>query len=155
MQVNLYYTEDDIHKVHKTLVSIQNCVGYLREECGMIRPEILIEAREATAARCNYAEIVDLDITRYYFVQEKVMVRDGLVRFKMEIDPLMTYESYILATECTVERNSEQADSYLLDDQYKIDTYRKFVTYDFETGFDRSDDTFVLLTVGPGGAYGP
>lgn len=152
MQVNLYYTNDDVHKVSKTLVSIQNCVGYLREECGMLRPEILVEAREATVARCNYATISDLDILRYYFVQEKTMVRDGLVRLKMEIDPLMTYSSYIQDTFCTIERNENDADAYLLDDQYKVDTYKKIVTIDFPTEFDPDNDCYMIMTVGAGTA---
>lgn len=150
MQIDLYYTTDDRHKVHKNLVSVHNCVGSLKSECSMVNPRVLIETREATAGRVNYAVIHDLDILRYYFVTDQVMVRDGLVEFTMELDPLMTYETEIRNLVCTVQRNQYVSDSYLIDENYMIDAYSKYVTYDFPIEFETQYDTYVLMTVGPG-----
>ena len=108
MQVNLYYTPDDEHKLHKTLTSIHNCVGSLKDECSLIDPVILLETAEATACRANYMEITDLDITRYYFIQDWKMYRDGLVEVHATLDPLMTYETQIRALECTIARNENE-----------------------------------------------
>lgn len=146
MQIDLYYTLDDRHKVHKDLVSIHNCVGALRAECSMVNPKVLIETREATAGRANYAVIHDLDILRYYFITDQVMVRDGLVEFTMELDPLMTYETEIRNLVCTVQRNENEADSYLYDDNYKIDAYSNIVTKTFPIGFEA--ESLVLICVG-------
>lgn len=146
MQIDLYYTLDDRHKVHKDLVSIHNCVGALRAECSMVNPRVLIETREATAARANYAVIHDLDILRYYFITDQVMVRDGLVEFTMELDPLMTYETEIRNLVCTVQRNENESDSYLYDDNYKIDAYSNIVTKTFPIGFEA--ESLVLICVG-------
>ena len=146
MQVNLYYTNDDEHKLHKTLTSIHNCVGSLKDNCSLIDPVILLETAEATATRANYLEITDLDITRYYFITDWVMYRDGLLEVHATLDPLMTYETQIRALECTVARNENDADSYLYDENYKIDTFSNIVTKTFPTGF--TSESIILLTVG-------
>lgn len=150
MQVNLYYTRDDKHKLHKTLTSIHNCVGSLRDECSLINPVILLETAEATACRANYLEITDLDIQRYYFIKDWIMYRTGLLEVHAELDPLMTYESEIRQVSATIERNEYEADSYLVDENYVIDAYSNYVTIDFPNGFDTSNDTYVLMTVGGG-----
>lgn len=146
MQVNLYYTNDDEHKLHKTLVSIHNCVGSLKDNCSLINPVILLETAEATATRANYMTITDLDILRYYFINDWVMYRDGLVEVHATLDPLMTYESQIRDLNCTVARNENDADSYLYDENYKIDAYSNIVTKTFPQGF--ADESMILLTVG-------
>lgn len=150
MQVNLYYTRDDKHKLHKTLTSIHNCVGSLRDECSLINPVILLETAEATACRANYLEITDLDIQRYYFIKDWIMYRTGILEVHAELDPLMTYESEIRQVSATIERNEYEADSYLVDENYVIDAYSNYVTIDFPNGFDTSNDTYVLMTVGGG-----
>lgn len=146
MQVNLYYTNDDEHKLHKTLTSIHNCPGSLKDECSWINPVILLETAEATACRANYMEITDLDIDRYYFITDWKMYRDGLVEVHATLDPLMTYETEIRALECTIARNEVDADSYLYDENYKIDAYSNIVTKTFPSGFD--NESIILLTVG-------
>lgn len=146
MQVNLYYTPDDEHKLHKTLTSIHNCVGSLKDECSLIDPVILLETAEATACRANYLEITDLDIARYYFINDWKMYRDGLVEVHATLDPLMTYETQIRDLTCTIARNENDADSYLYDENYKIDAYSNIVTKTFPQGF--TDETLILITVG-------
>lgn len=150
MQVNLYYTKDDRHKLHKTLTSIHNCVGSLREECSIINPIILLETAEATACRANYLEITDLDIQRYYFIKDWIMYRTGILEVHAELDPLMTFADEIAALEVTVERNEFDSDAYLVDENYKIDAYSNYVTIDFPNGFDANNDSYVLMTVGAG-----
>lgn len=150
MQVNLYYTRDDKHKLHKTLTSIHNCVGSLRDECSLINPVILLETAEATACRANYLEITDLDIQRYYFIKDWIMYRTGILEVHAELDPLMTYEAEIRQVSATIERNEYEADSYLVDENYVIDAYSNYVTIDFPKGFDTNNDTYVLMTVGGG-----
>lgn len=146
MQVNLYYTNDDEHKLHKNIVSIHNCVGSLKDNCSLINPVILLETAEATATRANYMTITDLDILRYYFIRDWVMYRDGLVEVHAELDPLMTYETEIRNLNCTIARNENIADSYLYDENYKIDAYSNIVTKTFPQGFD--NERIILLTVG-------
>lgn len=146
MQVNLYYTNDDEHKLHKTLTSIHNCPGSLKDSCSLMEPVILLETAEATASRANYMSITDLDIERYYFIRDWVMYREGLVEVHAELDVLMTYEQEIRDLQCTIARNEVDADSYLYDENYKIDAYSNIVTKEFPNGFD--NESIILLTVG-------
>ena len=64
----------------------------------------------------------------------------------MELDPLMTYETEIRNLICTVDRNEIDSDSYLYDENYKIDAFNNIVTKKFPVGF--TDESYIFITVG-------
>ena len=153
MNLSLAVTTDDIHKLHKTFTILGSYTGTLREECSIDNPIIKVQVPEGTAQQANYCAIsagTELPRTYYYFITDKVFVRDGIVELHMECDYLMTFEDEIKELEVTVERNEFDADSYLVDENYKIDAYSNYVTIDFPNGFDTDDDTYILMTVGNG-----
>lgn len=153
MNLSLAVTSDDPHKLHKMLTILGSYTGVLREECSIEQPVIKVQVPEGTAAQANYCGITasgELTRTYYYFIVDKVFVRTGVVELHMECDYLMTFEDEIKALEVTVEKNEYDADSYLVDENYKIDAYSNYVTIDFPNGFDTDDDTYVLMTVGNG-----
>jgi len=153
MNLSLAVTTDDIHKLHKTLSILGNYTGVLREECSIENPIIKVQVPEGTSLQVNYCAIsagTELPRTYYYFIIDGVFVRDGIVELHMECDYLMTFEDEIKELEVTVERNEFDADSYLVDENYKIDAYSNYVTIDFPNGFDTDDDSYILMTVGNG-----
>lgn len=149
MNLSLAVTSDDIHKLHKTLSTLGSYTGVLREECSIDKPIIKVQVPEATAQQANYCAIsagTELNRTYYYFIMDRVFYRDGIVEFHMECDYLMTFEDEIKELEVTVERNEFDADSYLYDENYKVDTYENIVTKTFPQGF--FNETILLITVG-------
>ena len=78
--------------------------GTLREECSLIRPEILVEA--STVPNFNYCYIASFD--RYYFVTSISSVRNDLWRVSLNCDVLMSYKSQILALDVVLARQENE-----------------------------------------------
>lgn len=149
MNISVAVTSDDEHKLHKNLSILGSYTGTLKDECSIENPSIMIQMPEATAQQANYAAITagtELNRTYYYFITDKVFVRDGLVRLTMRCDYLMTFESEIRNLVCTIDKNENDSDSYLYDENYKIDAYSNIMTRTFPQGFE--DESMILLVVG-------
>lgn len=149
MNINLAYTTDDEHKVHKYLNTIGGYNGSLKDEFSFLNPVYLCQVPEGSAVRANYASIPDLDGSGrvlYYFVKDVVLVRSGVCEIHLELDPLMTYETEIKNLICTVDKNEKMANAYLIDNEYKILACDNIVTIDFPQGF--GDEQLILLTIG-------
>lgn len=149
MNISVAVTSDDEHKLHKNLSILGSYTGTLKDECSIENPTILLQMPEATAQQANYAAMsagTELNRTYYYFITDKVFVRDGLVRLTMRCDYLMTFESEIRNLVCTIDKNENDSDSYLYDDNYKIDAYSNIMTRTFPQGFE--DESMILLVVG-------
>ena len=84
-----------------------------KQPCSVFNPEVLI-AKETLAkanfSQINYAYIPSLG--RYYFVDDITMENDGILRFSMSVDVLMTYRTQILKSKQFVAR-SQSLDSRL------------------------------------------
>ena len=149
MNISVAVTSDDEHKVHKNLSILGSYTGTLKDDCSMETPSIMVQIPEGTAQRANYAAMSaggELNRTYYYFIKDKIMHRTGIVELQLECDYLMTFETEIRNLNCTVDKNEIMADSYLYDENYKIDAFSNIVTKEFPQGF--GDEHLVLITVG-------
>ena len=149
MNISLAVTSDDEHKVHKNLTVLGSYTGSLKEDCSMETPSVLVQVPEGTCQQANYASMSaggELPRTYYYYIKDKIMHRTGIVELQLECDYLMTFETELKAVDCTITRNEKIANSYLMDEEYKILAYQNIVTKEFPLGFD--DESMVLITVG-------
>lgn len=100
--------------------------------------------------RSTYAVLTGTNIsgmkTYYYFVQNVEIVRTGLIRFILKIDPLMTWNSEIKALTCTLDRSETIFNGYLPDSEYTALGYRAIVCKAFPDALD--DDSYILMTTG-------
>lgn len=136
----------DRHELHKAIQQLGIYSGSLKDESSVINPSILMQVPEGTAQQANYLNFTVGSRNWYYWIKDCVFKRTGVVEFICEVDPLMTYENEIRNLNCTIDRNENEADSYLYDENYKIDAYSNIVTIDFPQGF--GDEQLILLTVG-------
>lgn len=147
MNIGLAYTNDDAHKLHKNLTVLGGYTGSLRGEMSVLNPVVQVQVPEGTAARANYASMVDIEErSNYYFIKDVVFIRSGVCELHLELDPLMTYETEIKNLICTVEKNEKLSNSYLVDNEYRILAYENIVTKTFPSGFD--DESMILFAVG-------
>ena len=144
--IGLGIVTEDRHHLHKAIQAVATVTGELRDECSLIHPEIMIEIGEVNVTDCNYLEFILGNRNRYYYIDDIIMHRTGVVICKCTLDPLMTYESEIRNVGATIERNQYDSDAYLMDENYHIDACSNIVTIDFPTGF--TDETVILLTIG-------
>lgn len=146
MNIKLYNTTSPRNKLNKTLNLVADIDGESRIEMDEHTPNFILSSGHLTGVKgSNYMYCTD--IGKYYYI-ENYRVENQTVRIIAKVDVLMTYKTDILANTCTVAKNENGkiADSYLYDDNYKIDAYSNIVTKVFPNGF--TDESMILLTTG-------
>lgn len=81
----------------------------------------------------NYAHLVDYNL--YYFVKllpSNIGTDHNILH--LELDPLMTYKSQILALKCITDRNTNKYNTYLVDENQKITSMTKQFYHTFKGG---------------------
>lgn len=88
--------------------------GTLREECSLITPVIQVQLIElAKIVKANYAYIPDFG--RYYYIDDIVGERTGIVSLSMRSDPLMSFRGGILDLNVFCSRNEYDYSTDLID----------------------------------------
>lgn len=131
--------------MNKSVSTVLTVSGALRDECGIIRPEILIEM-ESVPSHVNYMHIGSFD--RYYFVNEIVSVRTGLWRFSCEVDPLMSFRNSLQTCQGIL-RRAERPSAYnvMLDDgSFRVYSDPYIISKNFPYGF--TNPSYVLAIAG-------
>ena len=93
MNIKLFYNSSDNRCIKKTLQGEFDITGSLRDETSIISPTIVIKS--ADPIRFNYAYIPAFK--RYYYINNVESVRSGVWKVYMEVDPLMSFKTDILA----------------------------------------------------------
>lgn len=88
--------------------------GTLREECSLITPVIQVQLIElAKIVKANYAYIPDFG--RYYYIDDIVGERTGIITLYMRSDPLMSFREGILDLNVFCSRNEYDFSTDLID----------------------------------------
>ena len=146
MNIKLYNTVSPRNKLNKTLNLVADITGESNIPVGEHNPNFIVSSGHLTGVKSsNYLYCTDTG--KYYYIED-YEIENQTVRIKCKIDVLMTYKTQILSNTCTIAKNENGSlsDSYLLDDNYKIDAYSNIVTKTFPHGFD--DESMILLTTG-------
>lgn len=108
-----YNNSAEPNRVDKTnyIVHAKTLTGTLKEECSLIRPDILIESTDVPDY--NYAYIAQFG--RYYFVTAITSVRNNLYRISLNCDVLMTYKTQIMGMDVILARQETEYNSDLND----------------------------------------
>lgn len=130
---------DTLHKAY-TLTATVN--GTFKETPSEVRPVFITET---DCRGYNYAYIGAF--SRYYFIEDVVMVRQGLYEVHLKSDPMMSFQTGIRNAPIIAERSTNIYNGYITDDA------RIFKAYDWNQylyigEFYRSGSQTWLLTVG-------
>lgn len=85
------------------------------------------------ALKFNYAHLVEYNL--YFFAKmlpSNIGTNHNILH--LELDPLMTYKSQILALKCITDRNTEKYNTYLADENQKITSMTKQFYHTFRNG---------------------
>lgn len=94
----------------------------------------------------NYVKLGDLG---YYFVSSKSFERSFMLRLRLEIDVLMTYQDTISQLKGTITGTRKYG--YLQGQNVPIDSRQKVITYDFpNTPFTDNSDNYIMIAIGGG-----
>ena len=145
MDIKLFYNSSDNRNIKKTLQGEFNITGTLRDEASIISPTIVIQSE--SPIRFNYAYITDFK--RYYYINNVESVRTGVWRVYMEVDPLMSFKTDILALKVVANKQSliTNGDEYIDDGSLVTDNLIFKNVYNFANGFNDNGE-YILITAG-------
>lgn len=144
MAIQFYRTGDDPNKLEKHLEPLGEPIN--------IHYMDTTDA-EAPSYRLNYSPnyfdanyLYDSVTGRFYFVEPPIIDTDGALIYKCKEDYLCSHKAELLQLVCTIARNENLSDGYLIDNQYKLKAYKEFVTKKFPSGLN--SNSLVLITLG-------
>lgn len=143
MQIVLYRNNDQHNVLSKSLTSIDTVTGHLNAPCSVENPTITF-SYDVNLINANYAYIAAFD--RYYYITGRVVDGDT-IRVSMQVDPLMSFQSAILASDVIAERSSSTYDEYLSDPYVIGEVGYNYHTMAFPYTFN-SGGTYVIITTG-------
>lgn len=133
--------------VTKTVTTVMEVMGTLRDESSIIDPVIQIEATPAvidTIPQCNYLVIPSFN--RSYFIKDIVSYRNTLYNISCHVDVLTSFANEIKANKGIVHRQEHEFNLMLNDGVLKAYQDPLVGTLTFPQGF--SGHTNVLLLAG-------
>lgn len=143
MNIILYKNSSEKNKINKELTEVANLGGTLRENTSIMNPVIRIARSSPTGF--NYMYIPAFN--RYYFVDDVVVNRTGLITVSASIDVLMSYKTQILNQKVIIEKSTNNYDNYLPDENLKVNVKTTTNIVNFPNGFLNSGE-FILITAG-------
>lgn len=145
MDIKLFYNSSDNRCIKKILQGEFDITGTLRDETSIISPTIVIQ--NETPIRFNYAYIPDFK--RYYYINNIESVRTGVWKVYMEVDPLMSFKTDILALKVVANKQSliTNGDEYIDDGSLVTDNLIFKNVYNFANGFNDNGE-YILITAG-------
>ena len=149
MKIYLYTVTDDPRKINKTLpaATLIEKDGTPRGQLDVLRPEILVAGDILTS---NYCQIPDFD-GRYYFIEERTVVREGLTLLSLRVDVLMSWKSYIMNCPAVFERSQTLVNAYVKDSLVKQQNFMRAYTMNFPFSFtygDAGSEEYVVILAG-------
>ena len=143
MNIILYVNSSEKNKIGKTITEVDTLEGSLKDSSSIIKPVILIEYDDPTAFNYVYID----EFARYYFVNDVVVVRDGLLRISLTVDVLESFSAGILAQNVIVDNSTNDYNLYLPDDNLLTLVKTKTDIVNFPSGLLESGE-FILITAG-------
>lgn len=135
MTLRLFNTSSPSNKIYKDLNLKGNLLINLKN-----RPKDFTELdidytgnTGIVALNFNYARLVEYNL--YFFAKmlpSNIGINHNILH--LELDPLMTYKSQILALKCITDRNTEKYNTYLADENQKITSMTKQFYHTFRNG---------------------
>lgn len=117
--IKAYWNKSDNNVVNKSLTDVATYSGSLRNESEVVDPTILIETSNPNGFNYLYID----KFKRYYYIQDRTSIRNGLVEVKAHCDVLMTYKAQLMELEAVINRNTHDYNVYLPDDQFSAMAY--------------------------------
>lgn len=143
MVITLMINNSEKKKINKSLTTVDVLEGSIKGESSITNPTILIEYGDPTAFNYVYIETFG----RYYFVNDVVVVRNGLLRISLTVDVLESFSAAILAQNVIIDKNTTPNELYLPDENLLTLVKTKTDILNFPSGLLESGE-FILITAG-------
>lgn len=148
MVIFLYKTTSERNKIIKEFNSNDSLTlsGYLRSECSVLQPVIVIEMTGNTITQYNYCYIPEFG--RYYFINNIESVRTNVWRIHCNVDVLMSYSQQILNLNVIVsDETSPDNETYMSGEVWNTTVRTKTDVINFPNGL-LDNGEYILITSG-------
>lgn len=132
------------NKMDKSLTTLLELTGELKEDTSIIDPVIKINAAAGTLATANYMTIDTFG--RSYFINDIKSINNDVVEVSCHVDVLSTYKAQIRRNSAIVKRQQNQWNLYLNDGSLKVYQNPEVSIKTFGTGFNTME--FVMAVAG-------
>lgn len=156
----LYMNKSDKRQLNKVFTEVTTLRDVLlKENTDILNPTILISRGRLDNEnyiqgflKCNYAYLSTTN--RYYFIDNIELRVGGIIAFKLKVDVLQSYASYIQNVTGIVSRNEFVYSPYYIDDKIALRSGRIIERHDIVNSFFSnslsSDSNCIALTVNGG-----
>lgn len=145
MNITLYRNNSEKNRLNKVLTIVENYNNAtLREHDTSIEKPVIRFTRSSPTG-FNYVFIEEF--RRYYFVDDIIIINNGMLSLKLSVDVLMSFKTQILAQKAIIEKSTNNSNYYLRDNNWMITAKTKTDILNFSNGFLNSGE-FILITAG-------
>ena len=120
-EIQCFWNKSDNNVVNKSIEAVVQLTGTFRNESEVVDPVILMDIDNPN--KFNYLYIPEFK--RYYYVKDRVSVRNNIVEVSAHCDVLMTYKAQFLNLPAVISRNTHDYNVYLPDDQFSAMGYER------------------------------
>lgn len=113
----------------KTILNTFTYSGYLKENCSISNPHIIVEGNASTFASCNYMEIADF--SRKYYIVDMIAREGKMVEIVGRVDVLSSFRDEILTNVAITSRQENEWNLYLNDGSFSVYQNDMVVTKSF------------------------
>lgn len=150
--ITLMICNDRRNEVTKSPRTVEANISYTFVDTDKMRPVLLINmAAESLSDIAEFNYVLISEYNRYYFVDDIRLVRKGLIQITLSCDVLYSWSAHVYAQRCIVERQEYVYNTYISDPKFVTSAKPILKNQLFPSGFNRTDNSYILQTVGPGG----
>lgn len=140
----LQINNSEKNKLDKSINTISELSGVLREETSIIDPIITIEGDISAYVNCNYMTIPVFN--RSYFITNIRSIKSNLFEISAHVDVLSTYKAGIRSNEAIIRKQAHKWNLYLNDGSLEVYQNPHVITKTFPSGFNTQ--SFVMAIAG-------
>ena len=142
MQVQIYKTSSERHRLSKSLTNQINKTCHILDGTSITDPVIVI-GYDASILSHSYAYITDFG--RYYFITNMEVLPGQEIRLSLHVDVLMTYKDQIKACKARITRSQSNFDKYIPDSMIINKAQSKITQRKLGSSFTRENQYYVLI----------
>lgn len=143
--IELIRNNSPANYVNKSLTTLANLSGTLKDNCSVEDPVVLVESNDTSLlSNLNYVYI--FEFKRYYYVKDITLVRNNLWSVSLHVDVLMSWRNNLKQNQGVVRRQASRWNLYLDDGVFKAYQDPLIKTVYFPNGF--STPEYVLAIAG-------
>lgn len=146
MTCDLYSTKSENNVLSKTLNEIKkNIAVKLKNDTSIIRPTFILSNDNINFKELNYLYCEDFG--RYYYVDNIILLKGGLLEIECHVDVLMSFADDIKNASVLVLNSETNANTYLPSNVWRNDVRETTEILNFQNGFS-NEPQFILITAG-------